>query len=65
MRRYRYRTPALQGPWRETREAAVADAIAAGQAERTSGEADGVHWRDGAHLEEQPAPTSFFGPRSS
>ena len=29
---YRYRTPALAGPWRETAEAALEDAIKAGQA---------------------------------
>ena len=32
MPRYRYRTEALVGPWRETRREAEADAVAAGQA---------------------------------
>jgi len=29
---YRYRTPALAGPWRETPDAALGDAVKAGQA---------------------------------
>ena len=29
---YRYRTPALAGPWRETPDAALEDAVKAGQA---------------------------------
>lgn len=31
---YRYRTPALAGPWRETPGAALEDAVMAGQARR-------------------------------
>lgn len=35
---YRYRTPALAGPWRETRDAALEDAVKAGQARNDAGD---------------------------
>lgn len=42
MRRYRYRTPALAGPWRDSPDKAVADAVRARQA--SLGGPDGVLW---------------------
>jgi len=36
MTHYRYRTPALVGPWRETADAALEDAVKAGQARHDS-----------------------------
>ena len=33
MRRYRYRTPALTGPWRDSHDEAVRDAVKAKQAQ--------------------------------
>ena len=42
--RYRYRTAALAGPWRKTREAAVNDAVAANQARAEAEAPEGVHW---------------------
>ena len=57
MRRFRYRTATLLGPWRETEAAAVRDAIRAKQARRNE-EGEGWHWvvpgsieegMDGAH----------------
>jgi hypothetical protein len=48
--RYRYRSPALHGPWRDDREQAIGDAIGAGQATRQE---DGtLKWHDSASLEE-------------
>jgi hypothetical protein len=47
--RFRYRTPVLIGKWRSRSDAALEDAIAAGQAERG---ADGVVlWRVEGHIE--------------
>ena len=40
---FRYRTATLLGPWRETAEAAVADAIRAKQARRDE-EGEGWRW---------------------
>ena len=61
--RYRYQSPVLHGPWRDTREQAIADAIRAGQAERG---ADGsLIWRDRARLEEDAggAATELVRPK--
>lgn len=44
MRRYRYRTPALTGPWRESREDAVGDAVRAKQAQPDRDQPSGVKW---------------------
>ena len=48
--KYRYRSQVLHGPWRATREAAIADAVRVRQARRAD---DGsLVWEDGACLEE-------------
>jgi hypothetical protein len=44
VRRYRYRTPALTGPWRESQKDAVRDAVNAKQAQYDEGEPAGVKW---------------------
>ncbi|MEA3013802.1 MAG: hypothetical protein QOD42_2347 [Sphingomonadales bacterium] len=43
--RYRYRTAAVIGPWRETPEAALRDAVKAGQAVVDEDEPGGVRWK--------------------
>ena len=48
---YRYRTATLLGPWRETAEAAVRDAIRAKQARRDD-EGEGWHWAVPGKIEE-------------
>jgi len=48
---YRYRTATLLGPWRETAEAAVSDAIRAKQARRND-EDEGWHWVVSGVIEE-------------
>jgi len=47
---YRYRTPALAGPWREARAAAERDAVAAGQAEH-AGAAGRFRWKVAGEIE--------------
>ena len=42
--RFRYRTAAIAGPWRSTREAALRDAVKAGQARVDETQSDGVRW---------------------
>ena len=44
MRRYRYRTPALTGPWRDSNEDALRDAVSARQAEYDEDRPSGVKW---------------------
>jgi hypothetical protein len=44
VRRYRYRTPALTGPWREAHDDAVHDAINAKQARYDDNQPSGVKW---------------------
>ena len=44
MRRYRYRTPALTGPWRESHDDAVRDAVNANQAQYDDDQPSGVKW---------------------
>ena len=44
MRRYRYRTPALTGPWRESHDDAVGDAVRAKQAQHDDDHPSGVKW---------------------
>lgn len=41
--RYRYRTSVLVGPWRDTREQAVADAVHSNQA-RIDGSGEDIVW---------------------
>lgn len=52
MRRYRYVTPALYGPWRESREEALADAVRARQARPDPDEQDRIVLVDGTRIEE-------------
>jgi hypothetical protein len=42
--RFRYRTAVITGPWRTTREAALRDALKAGQARLDETQPDGVRW---------------------
>ena len=42
--RYRYRTPALTGPWRESHDDAVRDAVNAKQAQYDDDQTSGVKW---------------------
>jgi len=44
VRRYRYRTPALTGPWREAHDDAVHDAVSAKQARYDDDQPSGVEW---------------------
>ena len=44
MRRYRYRTPALTGPWRDSNEDALRDAVSARQAEYDEERPSGIKW---------------------
>ena len=59
MLRYRYRTPALTGRWRDSREAALRDAIAANQALADDGVAGGVRWLVPGDIEEGETATSL------
>ncbi|MEA3045686.1 MAG: hypothetical protein QOJ53_18, partial [Sphingomonadales bacterium] len=52
MRRYRYRTPALTGPWRESPEGAVRDAVKAKQAQIDEGQPSGIKWIVPGQIEE-------------
>lgn len=51
--RYRYRSPVLHGPWRNSQNEAVEDAITAGQAVREGEDEARIHWRDSAGVEEE------------
>ena len=53
--RYRYRTPVLTGRWRDSREAAVRDAVAANQAVAESGSPNGVRWLVPGEIERDEA----------
>ena len=60
--KYRYRSQVLHGPWRATREAAVADAVRVRQARRAD---DGsLVWEEGSGLEEDAgaAPAELARP---
>ena len=52
MRRYRYRTPALTGPWRESHEGAVRDAVRANQAQIDEDQPSGIKWIVPGRIEE-------------
>lgn len=52
MRRYRYRTPALTGPWRNSHDAAVRDAVRAKQAEIDNDQPSQVAWIVPGRIEE-------------
>ena len=51
MRLYRYRTPALVGPWRDTLDDAVNDAARAGQLV-FEGNASAMRWMVSGEIEE-------------
>jgi hypothetical protein len=44
VRHYRYRTPALTGPWRESQDDAIRDAVNAKQARYDAGRPSGIEW---------------------
>ena len=52
MARYRYRTTVLTGRWRDSRDAALRDAIAANQALEDAGSSGGVRWLVPGEIEE-------------
>lgn len=52
---YRYRTAALTGPWRDTREAAVGDAVRAKQAVTDGDDPGDVRWIVPGRIEERVA----------
>jgi hypothetical protein len=51
--RYRYRTPALTGPWRDSYDEAARDAVKAKQAETDESEPAGVRWIVPGRIEER------------
>ena len=51
--RYRYRTPALCGPWRESEDQAIEDAIGAKQAIRTDEVPEGWRWLLPGRIEQE------------
>ena len=53
MPRYRYRTRALLGPWRNTRERAVDDAVRAKQAITDKDEPRGFRWVVPGQIDEE------------
>ena len=53
VRRYRYRTPALAGPWRDSAEAAIRDAVSANQAVLEGDRADQIRWIVPGTIEEE------------
>jgi hypothetical protein len=55
--RFRYRTAAIVGPWRKAREAAVQDAVKAGQARIDDSQPDGVRWAAPGTIEEDRRET--------
>ena len=60
MRRYRYRTSVLTGPWRETAFEAASDAVRAKQAVDDVSEMSGLKWTVPGWIEERridEAPT--------
>lgn len=52
MRRYRYRTPALVGPWRESQDDALRDAARAGQLV-LEGSGSAMRWMVAGEIEER------------
>jgi len=60
LRRYRYRTSALTGPWRETAFEAANDAVRAKQAVNDVTQSAGIRWTVPGRIEErvtEEAPT--------
>lgn len=52
MSRYRYRTPVLTGRWRDSREAALRDAVNANQALQDEAAPGGIRWLVPGDIEE-------------
>ncbi len=64
VRQYRYRTPALTGPWRDAHDAAVDDAIKAKQAAIEGNDSSALRWIVPGRIEErvtEGAPTRLRG----
>ena len=55
MARYRYRTPAVAGRWRDSREEALRDAVIAKQASFDDSFPGGIRWIVPGTIEEQEA----------
>jgi len=53
VRRYRYRTPALTGPWRDSHDEAVRDAVRAKQAQIEDDLPSAVTWIVPGRIEER------------
>jgi hypothetical protein len=53
VRRYRYRTSVLTGPWRDTELEAAKDAVRAKQAVNDVSKASGIKWTVPGKIEEQ------------
>jgi hypothetical protein len=53
VRRYRYRTPALTGPWRESRALALDDAVKAKQAQADEDRPERIRWIVPGEIEER------------
>jgi hypothetical protein len=63
VRRYRYRTPALTGPWRESHEDAVRDAVKAKQAQADEDQPSGIKWIVPGEIEAQNDKEAAAGMR--
>jgi len=60
LRRFRYRTPALTGPWRDSHDEAARDAVKAKQAATEGEDPSGLKWIVPGRIEERAtdeAPT--------
>lgn len=53
MTRYRYRTPVLAGPWRDSRKEALRDAVNANQAREDANQPLGIRWLVPGEIEEE------------
>ena len=53
MRRYRYRTSVLTGPWRDTQIEAADDAVRAKQAVNDAARPSGIRWTVPGKIEER------------
>ena len=63
MRRYRYRTPALTGPWRESHQDAVRDAVNAKQAQYDDDAPSGLKWIVPGEIEVRSSEQAAVGAR--
>ncbi|WP_114953536.1 hypothetical protein [Sphingosinicella terrae] len=59
MVRYRYRTPVLTGRWRDSRDAALRDAVAANQALQDEAVPGGIRWLVPGEIEEEEGGSSL------